>query len=640
MKITKIFWVLFFIPILIFPQSDTLKTFLKDIIVTATKTETPFYTIASSISIISSEEINQKQYYSVVDLLKEVPGVVLTQQGSYGKLSNIFMRGSNSNHTLVLIDGVEINDASSPNNAFDFSLLTTSDIERIEIVRGPQSTLYGSDAIAGVVNIVLKEGEKNKKLNIKTIGGSNNFYSLNLNSTGLFGPIEYFFSAIKSGSDGISTSSARYGNAEKDGFINNGITSRIGFNIPSIGKLKLTYKFVNLDSELDQNEINGDDVNFKFDTEEQLFNSNLHVNSFGGKWEKIFNASYVKKYSHTIDGFDNLHPHNYMESYSSFSRFKFDWQNNLRLLENNLITVGFETETEKAYSNFYSETVWGPFESNFPKASSKTIGVYLQDQINLFNSIFASVGFRYDHHEKFGGVTTFRIAPAYFINSTNSKIKFTYGTGFKSPSLYYLFDPMFGNPELKPEKSVGWDFGFEQNLFNDIMQIDITYFNLKLENMFGFDASFKTINIAKASSKGIEISTKYKVNNDLSFNFNYTFNETKDEYDRSSDFDKQLIRRPKHNANLIVNYLPFQNFSLNAQFRLVGERDDKDFSSFPIKRITLPGYLLFNLSTSYELIKEISLSGRIENIFNKHYEEVLYFGTLGRSFYFGIEVNL
>ncbi|MBM3712450.1 MAG: TonB-dependent receptor, partial [Actinobacteria bacterium] len=128
--------------------------------------------------------------------------------------------------------------------------------------------------------------------------------------------------------------------------------------------------------------------------------------------------------------------------------------------------------------------------------------------------------------------------------------------------------------------------------------------------------------------------------NNLSLKLNYTFNETKDEYEGSSDFVKQLIRRPKHNANIIVDYLPFEHFNLNAQLRLVGKRDDKDFSVFPVKRITLPSYLLFNFSSAYKLTNEISLFGRIENLFNKYYEEVLYFGTLGRSFYFGIEVNL
>jgi len=640
MKIFKLSVIFFLVPIILSAQTDTLETTLKDVVIIATKTETPYYAIASSISVISSEEIKQKQYFSVVDLLKEIPGVAITQQGSYGKLSNIFMRGTNSNHTLVLIDGVEMNDASSPNNAYDFSSLTTSDIERIEIVRGPQSTLYGSEAMAGVVNIVLKETLSEQNYNISTTGGTNNFYNLNFNTSGMFGPIDYFISAMKSGSDGISTSSAEYGNKERDGFINQGITSRIGFEIPSIGKLKLTYKYVNLNSELDQDGINGDDINFKFKTEEQMFNSNLYANSFDGKWEKIVNISYVKKYTHTTDEIDVIHPFNYMNSYSNFSRFKFDWQNNFRIFNNNLITLGFETETEKAYLDFSSETDWGKFESNFPKSSSKNFGVYLQDQINLFNSIFASIGFRFDKHEKYGGITTFRIAPAYFFSETNSKLKFTYGTGFKSPSLFYLFDPMFGNPELKPEKSTGWDIGIEQVFLNGKIQIDLTYFDLKLDNMFGYDASFKTINIAKASSKGIEMSTKYKADNNLSLKLNYTFNETKDEYEGSSDFAKQLIRRPKHNANIIVNYLPFEHFNLNAQLRLVGERDDKDFSVFPVKRITLPSYLLFNFSSAYKLTNEISLSGRIENLFNKYYEEVLYFGTLGRSFYFGVELKL
>ena len=153
-------------------QNDSIKTTLSEVVVTATKTETQYYALGSTVTIITSEEISKKQLNTVVELLRSVPGLSIVQQGGPGKLANVFVRGANSNHTLVIVDGAEMNDASSPNNAFDFSSMNTNDVDRIEIVRGPQSTLYGSDAIAGVINIITKRGTDKPQYSFFGEGGS------------------------------------------------------------------------------------------------------------------------------------------------------------------------------------------------------------------------------------------------------------------------------------------------------------------------------------------------------------------------------------------------------------------------------------------------------------------------------------
>jgi vitamin B12 transporter len=621
-------------------QSDSVKTTLSEIVVTANKTETLYYALGSSVSIITSEDISRQNLRTVVDVLRELPGLTITQQGGPGKLAYVYTRGSNSNHTLVIIDGVKMNDASSPNNAFDFSTLNTNDVERIEIVRGPQSTLYGSEAIAGVINIITKQGTDKPQFIFSGEGGSSNYYRGNLSAQGKYGILSYAVTATRNGSDGISSSDSQFGNTEKDRYTNNSFFSRFGFNISSTAKLDLLYKFAKIETALDQSERLGDDPNFNFNIEEQLFKSGLSLSLFDGRWQQQINASLVKRFSRSLDLVDQVHPNLSSDGFNKADRVKFDWQNNLRLIENNLITFGIETETEKTNSSYVSTSDWGPFESIFPEQSVRTTSVYLQDQFSFKNSLFVSAGVRLDNNQKFGSVATYRIAPAYYFNTTGTKLKISFGTGFKAPSLFYLFDPAFGNPDLQPEKSIGWDAGFEQYFNEGKFSIALTYFNLKLENMFGFDAMFRTVNIAQASSQGFEVVASVFDLNNFSANANYTYTKTKDEYELSSDYGKALLRRPKHQASFNINYKLNADINLNAQFLYVGEREDKNFSTFPAERVAIPDYTLVNLSASYKLFSYLELTGRVENLFNKKYEEVLNYGTLGRSFYAGLNVSL
>ncbi len=637
----RIFFIaVFLLPILLFAQNDTLKTTLSEVVVSATKTQTPYYAIGSSVSIITSEEISKKQFTNVIDLLKEIPGLSVFQLGGPGMLAYVNMRGTNTNHVLVLINGAEMNDPSSVSNAFDFSSLNTNDIDRIEIVRGPQSTLYGSDAIAGVINIFTKQGDVKSQYSFSGEGGSNNFYRGNFSVSGKQNLVGYFITAGRSGSDGISAANSIYGNDENDGFTNNNISSNIYFDFTNWLQFNLFYKYTNFKSSLDQNEKLGDDPNYSYKMEEQLFKSSASINLFNGNWEQQISTSLVKRFSNTIDGTDLYHPAMSSLNHTNAQRMKFDWQHNLLFINNNLITFGIETETEKANTSYYSESEWGPYESVFPQQSITTTGIYIQDQLNIDNAFFTTLGIRYDDNQKFGNVTTFRFAPAYFISTTGTKLKGSYGTGFKAPSLYYIFDPLFGNPDLKPEKSKGFDFGVEQ-FFNDgNFHFDITYFNMNLENMFGYDANYRTINIAKASTKGLEISAVVKNIYGFSIATNYTYTKTKDEFEGTADFDKPLIRRPSNKFFIGLNYEGFNNFVLGAQIKYSGERDDKDFSNYTTTRVTLPSYTLVNLNASYKLFEYLQLTARIENLFNKEYEEVLYYGTLGRTFYAGININL
>lgn len=622
-------------------QTDSARTTLNEIVVTATKTETPYYAIGSSVSVITSKEIHERQLKTVVDVLREEPGLSIVEQGGPGKLAYVFMRGSNTNHTLVIVDGVTMNDASSPNNAFDFSTLNTNDVDRIEIVRGPQSTLYGSDAIAGIVNIITKQGTNKPQYSFSVEGGSNNYYRGNLSALGSYGKLHYAINATQNGSAGVSVADSRYGNTEKDDYSNTSFTSNLGYDLFLNTKLNIIYKYTKAKADLDQFDENWiffrDDPNYTYNSEEQLFKGSVSLSLFEGKWQQQLNSSLIKKNSSTLDLVDFIRPNTSSDSYNKSQRIKFDWQNNLQFIKNHKVIFGIETSTESATTSSNS-SIFGA--SAFPEQSIRTTGFYLQDQISVANSLFTSIGLRYDYNQKFGGVATFRIASAYFFSTTGTKLKMSYGSGFKAPSLFYLFDPMFGNPDLQPEKSKGWDIGIDQNFADGKYNFSVTYFDLKLENMFGFDSNFRTINIAEASSNGFEFSASAINIQHFSLNASYTHTVTKDEYRLSPDFDKPLLRRPKNQASIVANYRMNDRTNFNLQLRYVGERDDKDFSTYSASRVTLSDYTLVNLSASYKLFNYLELTARIENLFDKQYEEVLYYGTLGRSFYVGMNLGL
>ena len=220
------------------------------------------------------------------------------------------------------------------------------------------------------------------------------------------------------------------------------------------------------------------------------------------------------------------------------------------------------------------------------------------------------------------------------------KLKPLTAQDFKAPSLYFLFEPVYGNPDLKPEKSIGWDLGFDQSLFQNKIIFGITYFNLGLTDMFGYDENYKEINIAKASSRGLEFYTTLNFFAKLIVNANYTYNKTLDEYNLSDDYNKSLIRRPENQVSVNLNYMINDAMNINSELKYVSGSFDKDFSTYPAQRVKLPDYALINISASYKIFYFLELTGRIENLFDKKYEEVLYYGTLGRSFYAGLNVNL
>jgi vitamin B12 transporter len=252
--------------------------------------------------------------------------------------------------------------------------------------------------------------------------------------------------------------------------------------------------------------------------------------------------------------------------------------------------------------------------------------------------LFGSIGIRLDHHQGFGDKITYRIAPAYITWLTGTKLKATLGTGFKTPSLTFLFDPAYGNPDLKPEQSIGWDAGFEQ-FINNYLSFGITYFSNSYKDLFGFDENYREININKALTNGVEIFIDINPAKDLNLKADYTYTNAVDKSDNSPDKNQPLLRRPKHKAGLNINYNFSNKINTNVDLIYVGKRDDKIFTNFSSERTSLSPYTIINLAVSYKILDYITLNGRVENLLDKYYEEVYGYATPGFSGYAGVKIH-
>lgn len=644
-----LFFAVFLFSLLIFSQEKIVEKTdvqglykLSDIVVSATRTQTSTIELANSITVIDSAEIANRNASNVFDLLKTEYGISFTNQGGKGSLSNISIRGSNSDYTLVLVDGVEVNLMSDPSNVYDFAFLSTDNIHSVEILRCPQSTLFGSNSLSGVINIITKKGNSTPSFSLLTEAGSYKTYNSSLGMNGIVGDFNYSVSLGRSGSEGFSSASEKYGNVEKDGYKKDNISARIGYEFDQNAELNFYMRYNKSKSDYDQfGGKFGDDPTYIFNQEEFSFRGEGKLNLFDEKWEQRFGASIIRnirKYNFEVSEF------NFASSRSVYDgrKIKIDWQNNLRLFNNHILTFGLESEKEETISEYYYFSAFYNSSSVFPYKESNTFGIYLQDQFKLGQSIFGTVGIRADQHNKFGSAFTFRIAPAYILWETGIKLKATIGTGYKAPSLFNLYDPAFGNPDLKPEKSLGFDAGLEQYLFNDKIVAGATYFQNNFIELIGYDQNFKSVNIKKAKTNGVETYLTAKLTNDFTFKLNYTFTNAKDESDGVLNENKKLLRRPEHKLGGYISYNFTSYLNANIEVIYVGERDDIFFDNvtFASTRIKLDPYVLLNFSANYQLLQFLKLNLRLENILDSDYEDVYGYGTPLFSVYGGVKWSL
>ena len=429
--------------------------------------------------------------------------------------------------------------------------------------------------------------------------------------------------------DGISAASEKNGNTEKDGYKNTSLYSTLGFTPTDNSDLNFNLRFTDALSNIDSYGM--DDPNYTEETRQVFFRTQGHFSLFKGIWEHKLGFSVTDHDRYSRDDTDVDHPVDASLRTYNGQIFNFDWQNNVFIHDANTLTFGIETEEEKGKSYLYSDSMWGPYESTFVERTARTTGFYLQDHIKLWDTWYTTAGVRWDHHSMFGTEATFRITSALLVQKTGTTFKGSFGTGFKSPTLYQLYSDE-GDENLNPEESAGWDLGVEQSLFENRATFGTTVFHNDVDPMIDFDLmAWEYFNTA-GITKGVEIFSSVQPVDNLTFRFSYTYTNTKDK-----NTNEKLIRRPNNKFNIDMNYSYLEKGNFNLEMLYVGERDNE--VGFPPQRVKMDSYVLVNPAFSYKLSRNVQAFGRIDNLFDRDYEEVTGYGTPGFTAYGGIKVT-
>ncbi|UCE42523.1 MAG: TonB-dependent receptor [Candidatus Aminicenantes bacterium] len=624
-------------------QEETEKTDLRhEIVVTASRIATPVKEIATSVTVITKQELEQTKKTFVIEALQEVLGLSILQSGPVGGSASVMLRGANSEHTLVMIDGIEVNDPVTPSRTYDFSHLTVEGIERVEILRGPQSPLYGSDAMAGVINIITQKGQGKPRLHLSSLGGS---YGTLSGSAGLTGNMEKFHYSIWAStqtSQGFSAANAALeGNTEADGYKNLSLSARASYKASGNIDLDFSARFIDTKSDIDNyGSAFGDDPN-NIQTYDSLYlKGHIRGIFLKNRWEQKWTLSHVHSNRDTDNPTDEQHPFDADRSQYKSSLIKLDWQNNLFLHKSNTLTLGAEYQQEQGESSYHSESVWGPSTSRFPLKKAHNTGIYIQDQMRLEGVFFLTTGIRLDSHSQSGRTATYRVAPAFFIQKSNTKLKATYGTGFKSPSLYQLYAPgnawgSIGNENLEPEETTSWDVGIEQDLWDGKVHLGGTYFSSHFKNLVEYDYTQGYINIANASSKGVEFLCAFDPTENFALSASYSYTLAKD-----LNTGEALLRRPKNKFTARVNFRFLIKGHVVLSLTHIGSRDDQEWIDWVSTRVQMSPFTLINAAISWDILPNMQLYLRMDNILDQQYELIKGYGTPRLSAYAGFKFQL
>ncbi|BCX81269.1 vitamin B12 transporter [Methylomarinovum caldicuralii] len=595
---------------------------LDTLTVTASRIPVPVRESGSSITIITAEDIAARKVFTVADLLRSVPGLDVVQNGGLGRTTSVFLRGANSQHTLVLIDGIEVNDPASPGAGFDFAHLTVDNIERIEILRGPQSTLYGGDAIGGVIQIFTKQGRGQPRFGFNAEGGSYGTWKLGGNASGGYDRLGYSIAASQLHSDGFSAADSRLGNHEDDGYKNTTVSARADWQALDNLSLDAVVRFHHSEADLDNCGGPGcDDPNYRQDSDQVFARTQGTLDLFDHLWRQQLRLSYSRTERHTRDRPD---PADTFVDNSAFrgEKFKLDWQNTVTPTDWDTLVFGVTSETE-----------WMNADT-LPTHSATINGYYGENRVKWLERFVTSAGVRFDDHEHAGDKVTWRVTQAVLIPETGTKLRGSYGKGFKAPSLYQLFAPAgafgpVGNRDLEPERSRGWEVGVDQSFWDERILFGATWFHNQFSNLIDFQFGTGYVNVASARSAGLETYAEIRPLDFLTLRGTYTYTNTED------DQEQQLLRRPRHKGSFDADLTLTEAAHFHVNVLTVGSRR---FSAFSIKR-KLPGYVVVNLAGDYRINRWLTLYGRIDNAFDQEYEEVPGYGTSRVAGYGGFRLT-
>jgi vitamin B12 transporter len=574
-------------------------TVLDTIIVTATRTAQTADETLSSVTVLTQDDIQRQQAQSVQELLRGLPGINIANNGGPGKATSVFMRGTESDHVLVLIDGVKIGSATS--GATPFETIPVSQIERIEIVRGPRSSLYGSEAIGGVIQIFTKKGGGDLKPSFSITAGSDDTYKASIGVSG--GGERGWFNL---GASGIDTNGFNACN-DSSGCFTTEPDDDAHRNIS--GSLRAGYRFTNgLEVDLHalrskgKTEYDGSFVN-ESETVQQSVGGTL-------RFSPVYFWHTALTVGHSRDEVDSFKDGTFQSRFNT-KRDTAAWQNDFDIAENQLLTLGIDYQDDKIDST-----------TTYAETSRVNNGLFAQYQ-GSFAAHDLQLSLRKDDNEQFGKHTTGGAAWGYALNES-LRLTASYGTAFKAPTFNELYFPFYGNPDIEPEESRSFELGISGD--SNWGRWSLNAYKTNIDNLIAYDSTiFAAANISKARIRGVEAIVSTQLN-DWDINTNLTLLDPEDKSGGIND-GNVLPRRARQSLRFDADR-QFGAYSIGTTLRVEGKRYD-DLAN----NTKLDGYATVDLRAEYAFAKDWKLQGRIENLFDREYETAAFYNQPERSFF-------
>lgn len=620
---------------------------LPELVVTADRTPEPIGNTGSAISVVNSTTLQATNPGSLVDALRSVPGVDISESGGPGATANVRIRGANTGQTLVMIDGIRINDPTAASGDFDFAILGPSAIDHVEVLRGPQSALYGSDAIGGVINIITKSGKGPAQFSARTEAGSYGTINSSAAVTGSQGPWTY---AVTGGA-GRSTGFSRYGyripaleakypNLESDGYDRLGGSARVGYDAGEGFRFETGILSSYTRSDYDAATGAFPDTP---SSATRLLNqvwSKATVDTFDGMWTHSLNVfeTRINRSFNDISYKTNMLPKNTTSTVTDYTGNSVgaEYQSTLKMGWAGSLVYGARTQHETA--DVFLTKLLPTAVPRTPQVSATqdTNSLFALWQLPIGQRLNLTLGGRVDDVADVATFETWRATAAYNISETGTKLRASAGTGAKAPTLYQLNAPIYGNSTLHPEQSFGYDAGVDQSLFDGRVTLSLTGFANRFSNLIDFvvdPAAFPLghyVNVTRAETSGLELGADITLLPGFAkLTAAYTYLHAKD-----LSTNLTLQRRPSDVMRLALTLTPTTQWMIEPRITYVSKRFSGSNESSP-----LDPYTRVDLYTEYKIDPTWKVFARGENIFNARYQEVLNFGTTGPALYGGLSAT-
>ena len=618
-------------------ENDTLET----VLVRAARQPISINAQGSSATVLDSELLSRRQSAPLGEILRSVPGLAVNRVGVAGSQTQLRVRGGEANHVLVFIDGIKTNDPAQ-NGEFNMAHVLNYDIESVEVIRGPQSSLWGSDALSGVINITTRQAEDGVRGDAFAEGGSNSWQ--NYGASGAYADDKWqaTLSANSLETDGENIS--RQGN-EDDGYKNQTLNMGLAYRFSDDFRLSSRLRYTDAENDYDGTDWNtglpADSAN-ETDVDQLYGRVAANLDTLGGRWahELSYAISDTNNKNHSENAFV---PTGFDVTEANADVTVVGYQSSFRLTDGHAITGAFEHQQEDFKQR-------GPVDFGDPNRDEDmdTDSWIFEYRGELTGTLSVLASARVDDNSDFDDKTTSRISAAWRVNGGSTKLRAAFGTGIKNPTFterYGYFNDFTGNPDLKPEQSTGWEVGIDQRLLDDRVNLSLTWFHEELDdeiNGFVFDpvsGGFTAENESGTSERdGVEFNGSWQLSHQLSLSFAYTWVDATEE-DEFTGKDSDEIRRPEHTASANLNWGFLNkraNLNLNVDYN--GEQDDFYFPPVPPyqERVELNDFTLVTVAASYQLNKKLQLFARVENALDEDYEEVYGYVAPGRTAYAGV----